>query len=166
LLFLISIAFITLAAGSPASSVQGAIDEKAYNGTPIVFVFDRDFSPFTYEENGSVYGFELDFLRLLGKEQGFKLIPKTMIWTDAMLSFKKGDADVIGGLVKTEACPGKSRCLRWRKLYDMVQNKAAEYLRHSCIGHREEDESRRRSDSPLVAGVAESDGRVRLSEVW
>lgn len=76
--------------------------EQSDNEASIVFVFDRDFAPFTYEENGSIVGFELDLLRLLGEDEGFSVIPQPMIWTDAKLSFQRGDADVIGGLVKTE----------------------------------------------------------------
>ena len=91
------IAIIIVAAGSTAAIVT----KQADNGTSIVFVFDRDFAPFTYMENGSLDGFELDLLRLLGEEEGFRLIPEPMVWTEAMQSFQKGDADVIGGLVKT-----------------------------------------------------------------
>ncbi len=97
-LFLGLIALIIVAAGSTAISAPVPAD----NGTSVVFVFDRDFAPFTYEENGSSNGFELDLLRLLGEEEGFRVTPEPMIWTDAQLSFLKGDADVIGGLVKTE----------------------------------------------------------------
>ncbi len=76
--------------------------ERVDNETSIVFVFDQDFEPFTYVENGSIYGFELDLLRLVGQEEGFRLIPRPMNWREAQLSFQKGDADVIGGLVKTK----------------------------------------------------------------
>ncbi len=96
-IFLGLIAFIIVAAGSTAASTS----EPADNGTSIRFVFDRDFAPFTYEENGSIHGFELDLLRLLGEEEGFRVIPEPMIWTEATLSFQRGDAEVIGGLVKT-----------------------------------------------------------------
>jgi glutamine transport system substrate-binding protein len=101
-IFLGIIAIIMVAAGSTVASTPDRTLEQVDNATSIVFVFDRDFAPFTYEENGSVYGFELDLLRLLGEEEGFQIIPKPMIWTQAMLSFQKGDVDVIGGLVKTE----------------------------------------------------------------
>jgi glutamine transport system substrate-binding protein len=97
-IFLGLIALVIVAAGSPAASTPEQVD----NRTSIVFVFDRDFAPFTYEENGSIYGFELDLLQLLGEEEGFRLIPEPMIWTEAVRSFQKGDADVIGGLVKTK----------------------------------------------------------------
>jgi len=101
-IFLGLIALIIVAAGSIATSAPASTLEQLDNGTSIVFVFDRDFGPFTYEESGSSYGFELDLLRLLGEEEGFRVIPQPMIWTEAQLSFLKGDADVIGGLVKTE----------------------------------------------------------------
>lgn len=97
-IFLGLIAFIIVAAGSTGASTS----EQADNGTSVRFVFDRDFAPFTYEENGSIHGFELDLLRLLGEEEGFRLTLEPMIWTDATLSFQRGDAEVIGGLVKTE----------------------------------------------------------------
>jgi cytidine deaminase len=101
LILLGAIAFVFVAAGSTASMPAGT-PEQSDNRTSMTFVFDRDFAPFTYEENGSMQGFELDLLRLLGEEDGFQLIPRPMIWTAAQLSFQKGDADVIGGLVKTE----------------------------------------------------------------
>ncbi len=92
------IAIVAIATG-PTDAIT---PKQADNATSVVFVFDRDFAPFTYEENGTIYGFELDLLRLLGEEEGFRLIPKPMVWSQAMLSFQKGDADVIGGLVKTK----------------------------------------------------------------
>ncbi len=109
-IFLGIIAFIIVTAGLIAASTPAGIptgmptgtSEQADNETSIRFVFDRDFAPFTYEENGSIHGFELDLLQLLGEEEGFQLIPEPMIWTDAKLAFQKGDAEVIGGLVKTE----------------------------------------------------------------
>jgi glutamine transport system substrate-binding protein len=92
----------TIITGVSAATMPGNMPEQADNGTAIRFVFDRDFAPFTFEENGSIRGFEIDLLQLLGEEEGFRLIPEPMIWTEALLSFQKGDAEVIGGLVKTE----------------------------------------------------------------
>jgi glutamine transport system substrate-binding protein len=100
--FLAIIIIIILAMGSTATSKPTGTLEQPDNLTSVVFVFDRDFAPFTYEENGSIYGFELELLRLVGEEEGFQIIPKPMVWTQAMLSFLKGDADVIGGMVKTK----------------------------------------------------------------
>lgn len=97
--FLVS---IILAAGSPASGALADGSEEASYDADLRFVFDRDFAPFTYEEGGSLRGFELDLLRLLGEEVGFRLIPEPMIWTEAQRTFQRGEAEVIGGLVKTE----------------------------------------------------------------
>ncbi|MDD2754353.1 MAG: cytidine deaminase [Methanothrix sp.] len=99
--FLALITLIILAMGSIATSKPTSTLEQPDNVTSVVFVFDRDFAPFTYEENGSTCGFELELLRMVGEEEGFQLIAKPMVWTQAMLSFRKGDADVIGGLVMT-----------------------------------------------------------------
>lgn len=101
-IFLGLVALIILASGSTVASTPANAPEQTYDEPSIRFVFDRDFAPFTYEENGSIHGFELDLLRLLGEEEGFQVIPDPMIWTEAKLSFQKGDADVIGGLVKTD----------------------------------------------------------------
>jgi ABC-type amino acid transport substrate-binding protein len=87
------IALAAIAAGSTAANMHGQTDNK----TSIVFVFDRDFAPFTYEEDGSIHGFELDLLRLVGEEEGFRPTPEPMTWTGAQQSFQRGDADVIGG---------------------------------------------------------------------
>ncbi|AET64146.1 cytidine deaminase [Methanothrix harundinacea] len=97
--FLVS---IILAAGSPASGALADGSEEASYDADLRFVFDRDFAPFTYEEGGSLRGFELDLLRLLGEEVGFRLIPEPMVWTEAQRTFQRGVAEVIGGLVKTE----------------------------------------------------------------
>lgn len=97
--FLVS---IILAAGSPASGALADGSEEASYDADLRFVFDRDFAPFTYEEGGSLRGFELDLLRLLGEEVGFRLIPEPMVWTEAQRTFQRGEAEVIGGLVKTE----------------------------------------------------------------
>jgi cytidine deaminase len=96
------ITLIILAMGATATSKPTSTLEQPDNVTSVVFVFDRDFAPFTYEENGSTYGFELELLRNVGEEEGFQIIAEPMVWTQAMLSFQKGDADVIGGLVKTK----------------------------------------------------------------
>ena len=93
---------ILLAAGSPASGALANGSEESSDYGEIRFVFDRDFAPFTYEEEGSLRGFELDLRRLLGDEVGFRLIPVPMVWTEAQRSFQRGEAEVIGGLVKTE----------------------------------------------------------------
>lgn len=93
---------IILAAGSPASGALADGSEEASYDADLRFVFDRDFAPFTYEEGGSLRGFELDLLRLLGEEVGFRLIPEPMVWTEAQRTFQRGEAEVIGGLVKTE----------------------------------------------------------------
>ncbi len=100
-IFLGFIAFTIITAGSIAVSMSASTPEPVNDRTSIRFVFDRDFAPFTYEENGSSYGFELDLLRILVEEGSFQLIPEPMIWSEAQLSFQKGDAEVIGGLVKT-----------------------------------------------------------------
>lgn len=101
-IFLGLIAIIIASAGSLATNKPTSALKQADNGSSITFVFDRDFAPFTYEENGSAVGFELDLLRLLGEDAGFQAVPEPMVWNEAQLSFQKGEADVIGGLVKTE----------------------------------------------------------------
>jgi len=95
-------AIIVIAAGLTAASGPAGTSGQADNLTTIRFAFDRDFAPFTYEENGTIRGFELDLLRMLGEEEGFQVIPVPMIWTEAIRSIERGDAEVIGGLVKTE----------------------------------------------------------------
>ncbi len=37
-----------------AAANIGSIPEQKDNATPILFVFDKDFAPYTYEENGSI----------------------------------------------------------------------------------------------------------------
>lgn len=93
---------ILLALSLTATASAGSIPQQKDNSTTVSFVFDRDFAPYTYEENGSIQGFELDLLRMIGNEEGFQLKPMPMVWTDAQRAFLKGNADVIGGMVKTE----------------------------------------------------------------
>ncbi len=77
--------------------------DEAYDERSIRFAFDRDFAPFTYEEDGSLRGFELDSPPALGRRWGFRADPRSeAVWTEAKLSFQRGEVDVIGGLVKTE----------------------------------------------------------------
>jgi glutamine transport system substrate-binding protein len=96
------VALIVIASGQAIAFASSGLSKGADNATTVRFVFDKDYGPFTYEENGSVQGFELDLLRLIGKMEGFSVTPQPMIWADAQLSFQKGDADVIGGFLKTE----------------------------------------------------------------
>lgn len=95
--------FIINAAGGSAEFVSSDVTlDQADDESSATFVFDRDFAPFSYEENGSTYGFEVELLQLLAEEAGFNLTLKPMIWSLAQLSFQRGDADVIGGMVRTE----------------------------------------------------------------
>ena len=96
------VALIVIASGQAIAFASSDLSKGADNATTVRFVFDKDYGPFTYEENGSVQGFELDLLRLIGKMEVFSVTPQPMIWADAQLSFQKGDADVIGGFIKTE----------------------------------------------------------------
>ena len=96
------VALIVIASGQAIAFASSGLSKGADNATTVRFVFDKDYGPFTYEENGSVQGFELDLLRLIGKMEGFSVTPQPHDLVDAQLSFQKGDADVIGGFIKTE----------------------------------------------------------------
>lgn len=100
--FAVLVALIVIASGQAIAASPSGSSKVADNVTTIRFVFDRDYGPFTYENNGSVRGFELDLLNLIGKVEGFSVTPQPMIWADAQLSFQKGETDVIGGFIKTE----------------------------------------------------------------
>ncbi|OPY52068.1 MAG: cytidine deaminase [Methanosaeta sp. PtaU1.Bin112] len=100
--FAVLVALMVIASGQAIAVAPSGSLNGADNTTTIRFVFDKDYGPFTYEDNGSVQGFELDLLNLIGKVEGFSVIAQPMIWADAQLFFQKGDADVIGGFIKTE----------------------------------------------------------------
>ncbi len=100
--FAVLVALIVIASGQAIAVAPSGSTKGTDNATAIRFVFDKDYGPFTYEDNGSVQGFELDLLNLIGNVEGFSVIAEPMIWADAQLSFQKGEADVIGGFIKTE----------------------------------------------------------------
>jgi glutamine transport system substrate-binding protein len=100
--FAVLTVLIVIASGQANAFASSDLSKGADNATTVRFVFDKDYGPFTYEENGSVRGFEMDLLRLIGKLEGFSVTAQPMIWADAQLSFQKGNADVIGGFIKTE----------------------------------------------------------------
>jgi len=69
----------------------------------VVCVFDEAFPPFTFEQDGTARGFELDVLARILKSEGLVLEPSPMHWDAAQEALRSGKADVTSGMGKTAA---------------------------------------------------------------
>ncbi len=89
---------------------QGAGWARAGDG--VVCVFDQDFPPFSYLENGRPVGLDVDLLRAVAERQGINLSFRPLPWSQAKAQMAAGQAQVISGLTDT----GERR-----KLYRFVE---------------------------------------------
>ncbi len=71
--------------------------------TRVVFGFDREFPPFTYEEaGGTPVGFEVDLLKAIFAGQDVVLSMRPLSWDMVQLELSSGAINVTSGMVKTE----------------------------------------------------------------
>jgi len=69
--------------------------------TPVVYVFDEAFPPFSFVQAGAPAGFELEVLARVLASDGRKLDAKPMHWDAAQAALREGKADVTSGMAKT-----------------------------------------------------------------
>jgi ABC-type amino acid transport substrate-binding protein len=67
----------------------------------VVCVFDRDYPPFSYIENGQPAGFEIDLVRAAAKQAGIKLVLRPLPWGQAQGQMAVGHAQIIAGMSPT-----------------------------------------------------------------
>ncbi len=87
-----------------AAPVELTAEEQTYlaQHSPLTVVFDRDYPPFEYLENGEFQGFTRGLLDLLEARIGVRLrrvAPAT--WTQALEWMRRGEADIITSIVRT-----------------------------------------------------------------
>jgi ABC-type amino acid transport substrate-binding protein len=70
-------------------------------GGEAVYVFDKDFPPFTYLEDGRPAGFEIELMQAAAKLAGVRLTLRPLPWGQAMGQVAVGHAQIISGLTPT-----------------------------------------------------------------
>ena len=87
-----------------ASDLQLTPEEQAYlNGKPYISVYVSDsLPPFSFMENGSLKGYSLDYVRLMGQVLGADIRFESEPWFEALDKLKKGELDLIPYIAITE----------------------------------------------------------------
>ncbi len=75
---------------------KGAIEKT------LTLVFDKDWPPFSYVENGSSKGFLIDVASAVADAVGIKIVPCPVLWSDAQEQLLHGKADLITGIGKSQ----------------------------------------------------------------
>lgn len=77
----------------------------AYAEAPmrVVYGFDREFPPFSFEEaKGKAVGFDVDLIRAIFKGQNVKLVTRPLVWDHVLMELSSGSIDVTTGMAKTK----------------------------------------------------------------
>lgn len=90
LLIVLLLAFACLVPAAPCPAAGEA-----------VCVFDRDYPPFSFLENGKPTGFEVELLRAAAKQAGVRLVLRPLPWGQAQGQVAVGHAQIIAGLSPT-----------------------------------------------------------------
>jgi cytidine deaminase len=68
----------------------------------VLYGFDREFPPFSYERDGEPTGFDIELLNAVLKNQNVKIIHKPMDWERVQMALSAGEIHVTSGMAKTE----------------------------------------------------------------
>lgn len=69
----------------------------------VVYGFDREFPPFTYEEAGGIpVGFEIDLVKAIFKDTNANLSLRPLDWERVGLELSSGTINLTSGMVRTE----------------------------------------------------------------
>lgn len=90
----ILVSLLGLGLASPAAGPAWAADE-------LVCVFDQDFPPFSYLENGRPLGLDVDLPSAAAGTQGIRLLFRPLPWSQAKAQMAAGQAHIISGLTDT-----------------------------------------------------------------
>ncbi|WP_311408668.1 basic amino acid ABC transporter substrate-binding protein [Liquorilactobacillus uvarum] len=83
------------------SKMNGADSSKASNKTIRVLTY-ANWNPFEYLKNGKLVGFDVDLIKELSKEAGYKYTIKNASWESMFTQLQQGKADVgISGITIT-----------------------------------------------------------------
>ena len=77
---------------------------QAYAEAPlrIVYGFDREFPPFSFEQaQGKAVGFDVDLIKAVFKGQNVKLVTRPLTWDHVLMELSSGAIDVTTGMART-----------------------------------------------------------------
>ena len=99
--FLASILFI-FAQTMPLYAQGASIPDVLNTQNHIVYGFDREFPPFSYEPAGNPGGFDVDLITAIFKDSNFKLTMRPMQWDQILRELAAGGIQITTGMMKTD----------------------------------------------------------------
>ena len=97
--------FLAVFMGIALSVFTFVVVPNAYAEAPIkvVYGFDREFPPFSFEEaKGKAVGFDVDLVRAIFKGQNVKLVTRPLVWDHVLMELSSGAIDLTTGMAKTK----------------------------------------------------------------
>lgn len=95
--------FLVFAAGMLLGSAVIVPSAHANGPMKIVYGFDREFPPFSFEEaKGKAVGFDVDIVRAIFKGQNVKLVTRPLTWDHVLMELSSGAIDLTTGMAKTK----------------------------------------------------------------
>ena len=68
----------------------------------IVYAFDVEFPPFTYERDGKPVGFDIELFETILKGKDVKITYKPMNWENVLVELSAGNVHITSGMIKTK----------------------------------------------------------------
>lgn len=102
LVFAIFVIFISIS-NAWAVSADDQIIENEGQEKIIRVVDDKNYPPYSYlDEKGNPTGFNIDLIKAIGQELGYRVEIELLDWPDAVKALETGRADLISGMFVTE----------------------------------------------------------------
>jgi len=68
----------------------------------VVFAYDNEFPPFTYEREGKPAGYDIDLIEAILKGREVKMVYKAMNWENVLVELSAGNVHMTSGMIKTK----------------------------------------------------------------
>lgn len=68
----------------------------------IIFAYDNEFPPFSYEREGKPAGFDIDLIEAILKGREVKMVYKAMNWENVLVELSAGNVHMTSGMIKTK----------------------------------------------------------------
>lgn len=68
----------------------------------VVFAYDNEFPPFTYEREGKPAGFDIELIEAILKGRDVKMVYKPMNWENVLVELSAGNVHMTSGMIKTK----------------------------------------------------------------
>ncbi len=98
----LALAVMTWLAAMHPNQAQAAAPSRARPPIRIVYGFDREFPPFTFEEaGGAPVGFEVDLIQAVFQDMPVELIMRPLNWEMVPIELSAGTINITSGMVRT-----------------------------------------------------------------